>query len=320
LETTSHRLARSPDALETWSCSECGARNRKSAEWCGQCYSRPPGVGDDRPPEAPAGSGTEDELEAPPAAQSAPGPEAPAAPAESAAGVDAPAAPAESAAGPDALAASPGPAPASLEEALLLFARNRSARSQAPTKEPAAGAAAVGPPAVAPASPPVQKGAFTVANDGITWSCRRCDAVNDLAQSNCNVCGTPFADVLREPGPMRPERDPGTTALLSLLCPGVGHAYLGLWGQAIARAVVSVWVGLVVLFAALQGGPGALPTILAFGAVAFCLWGVAAHDAYREARGEGDATALKSKHFLFLVLGLLGLQVGLMVLTAFGAR
>jgi hypothetical protein len=105
-----------------------------------------------------------------------------------------------------------------------------------------------------------------------------------------------------------------------LLCPGAGHAYLGLWGQAIARAVVSVWVGLVVLFAALQGGPGALPTILAFGAAAFCLWAVAAHDAYREAREESDATVLKSKHFLFLVLGLLGMQVGLMVVTAFGAR
>jgi ribosomal protein L40E len=290
LESTSHRLARSPDALETWSCSECGARNRKSAEWCGQCYSLPPGVGADDTPEAPAA----DELEAPPAAESSGGPEAPAAP--------------------------PGTAPASLEEALLLFARNRSARSQAPTKEPAARAAGVGRPAVGPASPPVQRGAFTVASDGITWSCGRCGAVNDLAESNCNVCGTPFADVLREPGPVRPERDPGTTALLSLLCPGAGHAYLGLWGQAIARAVVSAWAGLVVLFAALQGGPGALPTILSFGAVAFCLWGVAAHDAYREARGEGDATALKSKHFLFLVLGLLGLQVGLMVLTAFGAR
>jgi hypothetical protein len=158
-----------------------------------------------------------------------------------------------------------------------------------------------------------------VAGDGITWSCGRCDAVNDLGESNCTVCGTPFADVLREPGPGRRERDPGTTALLSLLCPGAGHAYLGLWGQAVARAVVSAWVALVVLFAALQGGARALPSILVFGAAAFGLWAVAAHDAYREARGEGDATVLKNRHFLFLVLGLLGTQVGLMVVSAVGA-
>jgi hypothetical protein len=162
----------------------------------------------------------------------------------------------------------------------------------------------------------VQRGAFTVADDGITWTCGRCDARNDFASSHCSVCGTPFAEFLREPGPARPERDPGTTALISLLCPGAGHVYLGLWGQGIARAIVSGWVALVVLFAALQGGAGALPTILAFGLAAFCLWAVTAHDAYREARGEGEATVLKNKHFLFLVLGLLGMQVGLLVMSA----
>lgn len=302
METTSHRLARSPDALETWTCSECGARNRKAAEWCGQCYSLPPGTGLDRAPEAQPG-GRDEELEAP----------------------DAPAAAAESVAAPDVPTASAGAPPASLEEALLLFARNRSGRSPAASAEPTASGPPVpaapvsGPPAVAPTSPPVQKGAFTVAGDGITWSCRRCDAVNDLAEGTCTVCGTPFADVLREPGPGRRERDPGTSALLSLLCPGAGHAYLGLWGQAIARAVVSGWVALVVLFAALQGGPRSLPTILVFGAAAFGLWAIAAHDAYREARGEGNATVLKNRHFLFLVLGLLGMQVGLMVVTAVGA-
>ena len=62
METTSHRLARSSDALETWTCSECGARNRSSAEWCGQCYSLPPGAGRDRTSEVPAGSGPEDEV------------------------------------------------------------------------------------------------------------------------------------------------------------------------------------------------------------------------------------------------------------------
>jgi ribosomal protein L40E len=313
---TSRRLARSPDVVETWICSQCGARNRSSAEWCGQCYSLAPGVEEARAREATPDSGANPEAtpdsgarpEGSPRAAS-PGP----------------------AGGPNAATVPPEAAPASLEEALLLFARNRSIRSRAAEDAPVAGASAPaaappGPagappaPAGAPPAPPVQRGAFTVAHERITWSCRRCDAVNDFAARSCSVCGTPFAEVLREPGPARPARDPGTTALLSLLFPGAGHAYLGLWGQAIARAVVSGWVGLVVLFAALQGGAGAMPTTLAFGIAAFSLWAVAAHDAYREARGEGDATVLKSRHFVFLVLGLLGLQIGLMVVTALGAR
>ena len=299
---TSRGLARSPNAVETWICSQCGARNRSSAEWCGQCYSLAPGVEEARAREATPDAGANTEASPDSGARPEGGPRA---------GDPGPAA------GPDPATVSPEAAPASLEEALLLFARNRSIRSRASADVPAAAPPA---PAAAPPAPPVQRGAFTVAQEGITWSCRRCDAVNDFAASSCSVCGTPFADVLREPGPARPARDPGTTTLLSLLFPGAGHAYLGLWGQAIARAVVSGWVGLVVVFAALQGGAGAMPTTLAFGIAAFSLWAVAAHDAYREARGEGDATVLKSRHFVFLVLGLLGLQIGLMVLTAFGAR
>jgi ribosomal protein L40E len=305
LDTTPRRLARSPDAVETWTCSQCGAHNRTSAEWCGQCFCLPPGVEEARAREALPDPGADPEAlpdsgENPEVGSGAvsPGP----------------------AAGPDESTVSPEAAPASLEEALLLFARNRSIRSRATVNSP--GASAVAPPAppAVPPAPPVQRGAFTVAHEGITWTCRRCDAVNDFAVNSCSVCGTPFAEVLREPAPARPARDPGTTALLSLLFPGAGHAYLGLWGQAIARAIVSGWVGLVVVFAALQGGAGAMPTTLAFGIAAFSLWSVAAHDAYREARGEGDATVLKARHFLFLVLGLLGMQVGLMVVTAFGAR
>ena len=50
-----------------------------------------------------------------------------------------------------------------------------------------------------------------------------------------------------------------------------------------------------------------------FGIVAFVLWGVAAHDAYREARRESAMVILKGKVFLYLVLGLLMLMVVLLV-------
>lgn len=270
METTSHHPPDAAGSHETWACSECGARNRATAEWCGQCFSRPP---HDEPAEA---SGDEA------AAEAAPRPS--------------------------------NPTPASLEEALLQLAKNRSG---SPATEPPAGAVsgAQGPPET-----PVQRGAFTVAGDGITWTCRGCDATNDLSASGCAVCGTPFAEVLKDPAPEPPARDPGTAALISLFFPGAGHAYLGHWGQAIARGAVSAWVGLVVLFAALQGGPGAMPTLLAFGVAAFCLWAVSAHDSYRAAAGEDSAALLKNKHFLFLVLGLLGMQIGLLFLGALTAR
>jgi hypothetical protein len=82
---------------------------------------------------------------------------------------------------------------------------------------------------------------------------------------------------------------------------------------------VSAWACLVVLFALFQGGRGTLPAAVAFGGAAFVLWAVAAHDAYREAQGAPESALLKPKHFLFVVLGLLGLQVGTLVAGALAA-
>jgi hypothetical protein len=206
-----------------------------------------------------------------------------------------------------------GARPATLEEALLRFAR---ARSSSPARP---GGADTGERRAGPSPTPVQRGAFRAAAGAITWTCTRCDETNDLAENVCAVCGTPFAEVLRDPGPERPARDPGTAALLSLLFPGAGHAYVGAWGQAIARGIVSAWACLVVLFALFQGGRGTLPAALAFGAAAFLLWVAAAHDAFREAQGAPESALVKPKHFLFLVLGLLGLQVGALVAGAVAA-
>jgi hypothetical protein len=94
--------------------------------------------------------------------------------------------------------------------------------------------------------------------------------------------------------------------MLSLFFPGAGHAYIGMWGQAVARAVTTMWVVVVILIAVLQGGiagSGAVPIL--FSVVAFALWIVAAHDAYREARVEPHLVILKPRYFLYLVMGLL---------------
>jgi hypothetical protein len=148
-------------------------------------------------------------------------------------------------------------------------------------------------------------GAFTVTDAGITWSCPKCETKNPLAAQACSVCGTPFGDVVLPPVE-RPERDPNMAALLSLFLPGAGHAYIGSMGQAIARAVLSIWVvGVVVisLFAGGKSNSGLVTLVFAF--VATALWLVAAHDAYREAKGDARSVILKGKLFLYVVLSLL---------------
>ena len=174
------------------------------------------------------------------------------------------------------------------------------------------------PPGFTAAAPTVTSGAISVGRDGITWTCKECDTANPFDTQDCSVCGTPFAALLRDPEPDLPTRDPNTVALISLFFPGAGHGYLGLWGQAISRGIVSAWVMLVAIVAGVQGGIGLMS--LMFGAIAFVLWLVAAHDAYREATGASDEILLKQGYFLWVVLGILGLMMAMFVLQALQAN
>jgi hypothetical protein len=110
-------------------------------------------------------------------------------------------------------------------------------------------------------------------------------------------------------------------AMLSLFFPGAGHGYLGLWGQAVARTVLSLWVLFVVLVSVLQRGQAGSAMIgFVFGVAATGLWAASAHDAYREARREPSLVLLKGKVFLYLVLGLLALLMLLLVSSGLRAR
>lgn len=166
---------------------------------------------------------------------------------------------------------------------------------------------------------PTRRGAFTVVGRKVTWTCARCETVNDINQTLCPVCGATLADTVRPEEPHIKERDPGTVAMYSLFFPGAGHAYLGLWGQAIARAVLSLWVVTVALYTAIQGGSSRIIAVI-FGLAAFGLWAVAAHDAYREATSDPRAVILKPRMFLYVTLGLLGLLFVLIVLAALSAQ
>jgi hypothetical protein len=172
----------------------------------------------------------------------------------------------------------------------------------------------------APAQPVATKtvGAFTVSDAGITWTCSVCDSVNPLDASVCGVCGALFAETVREK-PEVVERDPNMAAMLSLFFPGAGHAYIGQWGQATARGIISLWALLVVTIAVFsKDQPGSKTIALIFGLVAIGLWLLAAHDAYREAKHEPQQVILKGRVFLYLVLALLTLLMGLLMATSLG--
>jgi hypothetical protein len=134
----------------------------------------------------------------------------------------------------------------------------------------------------------------------------------------CTVCGSDLALGLRSPPREALRRDPGTAALLSLFMPGAGHAFVGLWGQATARAVTSTWVVCVALLFAFEQGPTAAGTFL-FGAAGFGLWAAAAHDAYREAVGDAGSAILRGRSLMFVFLCLVGLSVITVFVSAFAA-
>ncbi|MGH2805909.1 MAG: zinc finger Ran-binding domain-containing protein [Actinomycetota bacterium] len=175
------------------------------------------------------------------------------------------------------------------------------------------------PKPVAQAAVGVERGAFKVSEEGIRWQCSVCDHMNSLQALHCEVCGTPFAAAVK-PKEQRPPRDPGTVAMISLFFPGAGHAYLGMWPQAITRGVIQFWVLIVVLFGLVWDVPGSALLAGSFGLVAFALWLIAAHDAFREARDEANQVLLKGRMFLWLTLGLLGFLFTMLVVSGLSAR
>lgn len=196
-------------------------------------------------------------------------------------------------------------------------------RFDKPAPEPEPGAqhtAAPATPAASSAGRTPDYSAFKVTEEGIKWICPTCSTPNDLDLPACTACGTTFADAVR-PKPTRIERDPGTVALFSLFLPGAGHAYMGMWGQAVARGVLWLWVLLVAIVGLLDKEvPGSLIMALLFGLAAFALWGITAHDAYREAIDNPDAVLLQGRRFLYVVLGLLAVLFLVMFMSLMSAR
>ncbi|HEU4480988.1 MAG TPA: zinc ribbon domain-containing protein [Actinomycetota bacterium] len=219
---------------------------------------------------------------------------------------------------PDPLEGGMGPVGSGPLEADPLTAPLETLEPRSEGPQPPSGAA---PAASVPADVVgTERGAFKVTESGVVWRCGTCDRENPIDVQVCAACGSPFAaTVAPEEGP-QVSGDPGTAALLSLFFAGAGHAYLGLWPQAIARGVIHVWIVVTIVAGLLQTefGGGVVAALFVLVALAFAL--VSAHDAFREAQHDPGAVLLKGRSFLYLVIGLLLLLMVTLVLAGMQGR
>jgi hypothetical protein len=153
-----------------------------------------------------------------------------------------------------------------------------------------------------------QHGPFSVTDFGVAWTCATCGTFNAITHEICQVCGATLRQTVEpDQGKSRTKRDPRLTAMVSLAFPGAGHGYLGLWGEAIARAFIGAWMLAAVVAGLSVDAAGTKLLGLVFILATFGMWAVSAHDAYREAEGQHRQAILKDRMFLYLVLVLLGL-------------
>lgn len=168
---------------------------------------------------------------------------------------------------------------------------------------------------------PAGAGGIAVEDGTPTWTCPVCEARNPIEASLCSVCGTPFDRLLQEPE-VRPEIDPQTAAVWSMVLPGLGHWRLGRKADAVARFAVFGWAFgalLAILISRIgTGGLGpTLPLVALFVAASVGIYVISAVDAYRIAAG--DQPVLGSRALLWASVGLIFASVLIATFVTFPA-
>jgi len=144
-----------------------------------------------------------------------------------------------------------------------------------------------------------------------TWICPACETRNPIEADLCSACGTPFGRLFGEPED-RPQVDPQTAAVWSMVFPGLGHWRLGRKGDAFARFAMFAWAFgalLVLLFSRFgKGGLGpTYPLFLVFLLASVTIYVLSAVDAYRIAGG--GAPIVGSRALLWGSVGLIVLSI-----------
>jgi hypothetical protein len=181
---------------------------------------------------------------------------------------------------------------------------------------------AVPAPAVAEAAPatdatgPTATTAATPEREeptGAFWPCPVCRTKNPIVLEACEVCGTPFAAVMR--GETRREVDPNKAFRRSLLYPGLGHAMLGYSLDGFARGAVFTLAVLVVIFMPLSV-PTTPLTILSIVLALAAAGGIYALSAVETKRlTERRGLLVESRFLLWGAVGLMMVTVGAIALS-----
>jgi hypothetical protein len=147
-----------------------------------------------------------------------------------------------------------------------------------------------------------------------TWPCPTCGAHNPIDLDLCAVCGTSFAQLLRQEEPA-PTVSPRDAFLWSLMFPGVGHAKVGRGPDGIARGTLFVLTFGLALVIVLSGvtNPAVFGVVVLLLASAMVLYLGSAAEAYRIA--EGGQPFVSARALLWATVALIMVAVSLLALS-----
>ena len=151
-----------------------------------------------------------------------------------------------------------------------------------------------------------------------TWPCPACGEANPIELDACRVCGTPFAQLFREPT-ARPTISARDAFLWSLTFPGVGHAKAGRAGDGIARGtlfVLTFGLTLVIAFSGASTGPLRAVVVLLL-VTSLTVYLGSAFEASRIADGGGPF--LSTRALLWTTVAVVMLSIGLLTASVFSA-
>src|SRR5919204_3058082 len=176
--------------------------------------------------------------------------------------------------------------------------------------EPAEPAAA---PTTAPPTPAVGGDGSALA----TWPCPTCGAQNPIELDLCAVCGTSFAQLLRQEE-RRPSISPRDAFLWSLTFPGIGHAKAGRGPDGIARGtlfVLTFGLALIIVISGVHSAP-VLGVVALLLVSALAVYLGSAVEASRIASGEGPLVSARA--LLWATVALIMVAVSLLSLSVVG--
>ena len=168
-------------------------------------------------------------------------------------------------------------------------------------------------PAPAPPTPAQAAHGSAVA----TWPCPTCGAQNPIELDLCAVCGTSFAQLLRQEE-LRPTISPRDAFAWSLTFPGVGHAKAGRGPDGIARGtlfVLTFGLALIIVISGVHTAP-VLGVVALLLVSALTVYIGSAVEAYRIASGEGPLVSARA--LLWATVAVIMLAVSLLSLSVVG--